>query len=426
MEALMQYIWQYRLWPLADMVTVDGERVEVISVGTLNKEAGPDFFNATIKIGNITWSGNVEIHVRASDWHRHHHDQDRAYDSVILHVVDVSDKRIYTYDGRLLPQMVMKCDPNFSLKYQQMVGDISRDLACARELPTLPQIHLTSWFTALAYERIQTKAERIHQILKATNGDWAEAIYITMARALGFHTNSLPLELLARSTPIKAMMKHSDDPTCIEAMLFGQAGLLPEADCGDQYVETLKSTYAYLVQKYGLRRNTGIVWKMSTRPQNSPCRRVATLAAMVCRGLFFSSTLIDGKSEEELRQLLNFDIMGYWSQFHSFGHPSTPTKRALSYASVTILLINVVAPLMFAFGEQTGNEALQEKAVGLLESLAAEKNSVIDAFTRTGITPPANAFFSQALIQLKREYCEPRKCLFCRIGHKLLSQKVKR
>lgn len=423
----MQYVWQYRLWPLADMVTVDGERVDVVDVGMLNKDSGPDFFNAKIKIGNVMWSGNVEIHVRASDWKRHGHDQDAAYDSVVLHVVQVSDARIHSRDGRLIPQLVMACAPDFAIKYREMVNDVTRELPCAREVLSLPDILLTSWFTSLGYERIQSKAERIHALLKAGNGDWAEAVYITLARALGFGTNAEPFELLARSTPLKVLMKHSDELSYIEAILFGQAGLIPEQAGNDFYVENLRSTYAFLAQKYGLKPNPGIAWKTGRmRPQNSPYRRIAILAEIVYQGLYFSSKFIDANSEKELRALFNFNLMGYWARRYTFGAPNAASPHALSHASVTILIVNTVAPIIFAFGEQTANEKLQEKAVALLESLAPERNSVVDVFTRAGIKAPDSAFFSQAFIQLKREYCEPRKCLFCRIGHKLLSQKVKR
>lgn len=426
MEELMQYVWRFRLWPPSVMVTVDGQRIDVIDPGELNRGSGPDFFNAKISIGGQMWIGNVEIHVRASDWMRHGHHSDRAYDSVVLHVVEVDDCPVYRTDGQLIPQMVMRCAADFSQRYAQMVDNPSLELACAAELPKVPQINISDWICALGYERLQTKADRALGLVRA--GGWTEAIYITLARALGFGNNAEPMELLARTTPLKALLRHSDEVTAVEAMLFGQAGLLAGHEASeDGYVQRLCADYAFYSAKYGLRPSTGVCWKMARmRPQNFPHRRIAALARFVAGGFRFGSGVFSVTNEDEARALFDMRLDGYWARHFSLNDNGTgATPRAFSHASVSVLIINVVAPLLYAFGQENGDSRRQEAASELLQRLKPEQNSIIDIFARAGLNAE-NAFTSQALIQLRREYCVPRKCLFCRIGHRLLSHKAVR
>lgn len=427
MEELMQYVWRFRLWPPSVMVTVDGMRVDVIDPGELNRGSGPDFFNAKICIGGQMWIGNVEIHVRASDWMRHGHGSDRAYDNVVLHVVEVDDCPVYRTDGQLIPQMVMRCAADFSQRYARMVDNPALELACASELPGVPQINVQDWICALGYERLQAKADRILELARSGAG-WTEAIYITLARALGFGNNSQPMELLARSTPLKALLRHSDDAQAVEAMLFGQAGLLAaQEECEDAYVRRLCADYAFYSAKYGLHPSAGICWKTARmRPQNFPHRRIAALARLVGGGFRFGSAVLSATAEEEARGLFDLRLDGYWARHYSLGDSGIGSSpRAFSYASASVLIINVVAPLLYAFGQETGDTCRQEAAADLLHRLKPEQNSIVEIFARAGLAADS-AFASQALIQLRREYCVPRKCLFCRIGHRLLSHKAVR
>lgn len=427
MEELMQYVWQFRLWPTHDMSTTDGRRIVVVDPGLLNRDAGPDFFNAKVKIGDTMWSGNVEIHVRASDWYRHHHDDDRAYDSVVLHIVDVSDMEITRSDGMKIPQMVMKCSPDFSTKYREMVQNRFRELPCGNEIGTLPSLYINDWLSALAFERLYAKADRVAGILKTTGDNWMDVIYHTLARALGFSINSQPFELLARTTPLKHMLHHTDSLFSIEAILFGQSGLLDGISVDDDYLERLAGEYKFLATKYSLKKSGNMSWKMGRmRPQNFPHRRIAALAQMISHGFVFSNRILEIGSEEEARKLFDVSLTGYWSTHYSFSDGGNANSRkAFSYASVTVLLINIVVPVVFAYALSTGDQRRQEFAVDLLHSLKPESNFIIEMFGRAGINAK-DAFTTQALIQLKRDYCEPRKCLYCRIGHKLLSAKVKR
>lgn len=435
MELLMQYIWQHRLWLPADMTTVDGCRVEVIDPGLLNTGPGPDFFNAKIRIGARIWAGNIEMHVRASDWHRHGHDHDRAYDTVILHVVASDDCRIHRPGGEEIPQLVMPCAADFSTIYNEMVNDPVSQLPCARHIASLPGIYITDWLTALAFERLYQKSDRVARHVRDSAGDWGEAIYIVLARALGFGTNSDMFERLARQTPLRKLLRHRGDIHAIEAALFGQAGLLEnisaDTDC-PEYIHRLKQDYTFMTAKYGLQPPASVSWRMGRmRPQNFPHRRIAALAQMVADGFTIGYDLLHAETEADVRALFDIPLRHYWKTHYSFSPPGAgdtrpqwrPGEKALSKTSINTLIINVAAPVMHAYGTITGHSALCEHAVELLQSIAPENNSIIRLFESAGIGCP-DAFTSQALIQLRRNYCEPRKCLYCRIGHRYLATRA--
>lgn len=433
MELLMQYIWQHRLWLPADMTTVDGCRVEVIDPGLLNTGPGPDFFNAKIRIGSRIWAGNVEMHVRASDWHRHGHDRDRAYDTVILHVVARDDCRILRPGGEEIPQLVMPCASDFSTIYNEMVNDPVSQLPCARHIASLPRIYITDWLTALAFERLYQKSDRVARYVGDSAGDWGEAIYIVLARALGFGTNSDTFERVARQTPLRKLLRHRGDTNAIEGALFGQAGLLdniPDDSDRADYTQRLKQDYAFMSAKYGFQHPVSVSWRMGRmRPQNFPHRRIAALAQMVSDGFTIGYDLLHAETEADVRALFDVRLHQYWKSHYNFNrtHDSDtqwhPGEKALSKTSVNTLIINVAAPVMHAYGTITGHSALCERAVELLQSIAPENNSIIRLFESAGIDCP-DAFTSQALIQLRRNYCEPRKCLYCRIGHRYLATRA--
>ena len=244
MEELMQYVWLHRLWLAGELKTHSGEPVAIIDVGQLNRDAGPDFFNAKVRIGEQMWCGNVELHVRASDWLRHGHDKDKAYDSVILHVVEHDDCPIYTTDGRLIPQITLKCARNFAERYAAFVNNPANTLACASEIATLSPVMVRDWLDSLAFERLYAKVEAINDRLVRSTGDWEQTAFITLARALGAGVNGDAFERVAQSLPLRLLHKHSDSLLAIEAMLFGQAGLL-ECEPTDGYVAQLQNDHFF-------------------------------------------------------------------------------------------------------------------------------------------------------------------------------------
>lgn len=422
MERLMQYVWRHRLWMQPDMRTVDGLRVQVLDPGQLNTDAGPDFFNAKIIIDGQTWVGDVEIHVKASDWHRHGHNNDPAYKSVILHVVDRDDTLIRLPDGRTLPQLCMPCTPEFSEKYNYMVGRSDIDLPCAPHLPEIPALYITDWIETLAYERLYNKASHIIELVDRLGGDWESACYITVARSLGFSVNSEPFERLALSLPLRFIGKHSDSLFTIEALLFGQSGLIPQNPPADSYPANLMREYQFMAHKFGLTPPQSLQWKMSRmRPANFPHRRIATLAAMLHGGFQLVSRILNLTDLSHANQLLNPKLSGYWENHYTFTAPSPRTTAALSQNSINSLIINTIIPLMFACAQTHGNEPLADRALSFLQALPPEQNHISTLFKNAGI-PMRDAFHTQAAIQLRRAYCQQHKCIYCRIGHRTLSR----
>lgn len=418
----MQYVWKHRLWRSEDMVTNTGKKVRVVDPGLLNTDAGPDFFNAKIEIDGHMWVGNVEMHYRATDWKRHHHDSDKAYDSVILHVVAKDDAPVRRTNGELIPQLVLEVSPQFNADYASLVG-ATIEVPCAAKIKQVPHLTIVEWVEGLAFERLHGKVERIHQLLDSFNGSWEDVCYVTLARNFGFGINNDAFERLARRTPLRLLGKHSDSVLQIEALLFGQAGMLDAQKPGmDSYYNQLCTEYAFLSNKFQLTPMEKESWKLfRIRPQNFPYRRIAMLAQFIEGGFRMMNRILEAEGEKEMRALFEVELSGYWTKHYTFGKPNERATATLSRSSIDIILINTVAPLLYAYGELTGNYEMTDKAIKLLEDLRAESNSIVSHFVAYGIDCP-DALTSQALVQLKREYCDARKCIYCKIGHHLLSK----
>lgn len=418
----MQYVWKHRLWRSEDMVTNTGKKVRVVDPGLLNTDAGPDFFNAKIEIDGHMWVGNVEMHYRATDWKRHRHDSDKAYDSVILHVVAKDDAPVRRTNGELIPQLVLEVSPQFNADYASLVG-ATIEVPCATKIKQVPHLTIVEWVEGLAFERLHGKVERIHQLLDSFNGSWEDVCYVTLARNFGFGINNDAFERLARRTPLRLLGKHSDSVLQIEALLFGQAGMLDAQKPGmDSYYNQLCTEYAFLSNKFQLTPMEKESWKLfRIRPQNFPYRRIAMLAQFIDGGFRMMNRILEAEGEKEMRALFEVELSGYWTKHYTFGKPNERATATLSRSSIDIILINTVAPLLYAYGELTGNYEMTDKAIKLLEDLRAESNSIVSHFVAYGIDCP-DALTSQALVQLKREYCDARKCIYCKIGHHLLSK----
>ena len=418
----MQYVWKHRLRRSEDMVTNTGKKVRVVDPGLLNTDAGPDFFNAKIEIDGHMWVGNVEMHYRATDWKRHRHDSDKAYDSVILHVVAKDDAPVRRTNGELIPQLVLEVSPQFNADYASLVG-ATIEVPCATKIKQVPHLTIVEWVEGLAFERLHGKVERIHQLLDSFNGSWEDVCYVTLARNFGFGINNDAFERLARRTPLRLLGKHSDSVLQIEALLFGQAGMLDAQKPGmDSYYNQLCTEYAFLSNKFQLTPMEKESWKLfRIRPQNFPYRRIAMLAQFIEGGFRMMNRILEAEGEKEMRALFEVELSGYWTKHYTFGKPNERATATLSRSSIDIILINTVAPLLYAYGELTGNYEMTDKAIKLLEDLRAENNSIVSHFVAYGIDCP-DALTSQALVQLKREYCDARKCIYCKIGHHLLSK----
>lgn len=412
MEKLYQYLWKNRMLGRDEFTLVDGRRVHVLDFGRLNTDSGPDFFNAKIKelsrpagagaAGNesTVWAGNVELHVNASDWFRHGHHTDPAYDGVILHVVACDDARVCRRSGAVIPQLIITLPDGFMTLYSAMTVP-EADIRCRPHLDSISRLYRDDWLESLAVERIQAKSERIIRILETTGNDWEQAAFVTLARALGFGLNSEPFEMLARSLPLRVIHKHSDDLQAIEALLFGQAGMLdPYLYPDDPAYQRLCREYGFLNVKYGL-TPVSTIWKGSRmRPQNSPQRRIKYLAKMCLGGFSLLRRIIDNSGDlESMRRLF--------------------TTADMTPASSDLLIINCAAPLLLAYSRMRGDERLEDAAIAMLAALPAERNAITKSWESVGIRAD-NAWRSQALIQLRKEYCDAGKCLYCRFGYRHL------
>ncbi len=421
MEKLMQYIWQHQLIDTQHLVTIDGKRVQVIDAGRLNRDAGPDFFNAKIRIDGCMWVGNIEIHYRASDWRRHNHHNDKAYDSVILHIVEVDDMAVTRTNGEVIPQLVLRAAPTLRGDYQKLVENAPL-LSCGERIPSIDPFIITDWLNSLALERLQSKSERIESWLDLYKGNWEEVCYVTLSRNMGFGINSDAFERLARSLPLSFMQKHADSLFQIEAFLLGQAGLLAEQRNDDNYYTRLQGEYAFLQNKFGLTPLPEEAWKFfRLRPQNFPHRRLAMLAHYIYGGFSLFARLCQATTIEEMRTLFQVQLSGYWDTHYTFDATSPASTSVLGIPAIDIILINTVAPLIYTYGVYTGETTYIDRAQWVWESLRPEQNNIVRRFAAIGIDTHS-ALESQAVIQLYNEYCQNKKCLYCRIGHKLLAQ----
>lgn len=421
---MYHYLWMHSMLG-PGLQTVDGRPVEVEYPGRHNSDSGPDFTGARLRIGGDVWVGNVEVHVKASDWFRHHHDNDPAYNNVILHVVGDNDRQIPDGRGGEIAQLHVHVPDSFSRMYMRLADKIGA-VKCEDCLGDLSSLTVVDWLATLATERMQVKASRVHDLVKLLDGDWEWACFVTLARALGFGLNSEPFEMLARKIPLRILLKHSDDTMQLEALLFGQAGMLDTSvHIFDEYYQMLCREYIFLAHKYDLRPMHRDIWKFSkTRPQNFPSRRIAMLARAVTGGFRLLSELVDAQCDiETSRALMNWKLGGYWEEHFDFDMPGTRLPSELSAANIDLLLINFVAPMLYAYGASRGDADLAGRGVAVWEELRPENNVYIRQWRNAGIKC-LNASDSQALIQLRREYCDRGRCLACRFGHTLLRSEV--
>ncbi|MEL7588371.1 MAG: DUF2851 family protein [Prolixibacteraceae bacterium] len=419
-ESFLQFVWKHRLFDSRRLRTSDGQRVKVLSTGTINQNAGPDFFNARIQIGETVWAGNVEIHQRASDWNRHQHNEDAAYDNVILHVVKQDDQMVLNSKGQCVPGMVLPYAGYLESNYGQLM-EADGWIACQTSLHKIELITLQIWFHGLMVERLQHKTAEIMQRLEQNNNDWNETFYQFLARNFGFKVNALPFELLARSLPLHIAEKHRDNLFQLEALYFGTAGLLNEELIGDDYFLLLKQEFSFLYNKYSLNPVPAHLWKfLRLRPINFPTVRIAQFARLISQSSVLFSRLLEVRDLATIKDLFQISASAYWDSHYRFNKPSPESPKHLGAASFYNMVINTVVPFLFIYGEYWNRQELKDQALDYLEKVPPEDNSVISHWKKLGV-PVRSAFDSQALIQLKNNYCNPRKCLNCPIGTRLVS-----
>ena len=417
-EALLHYIWKHNLFTHKEYIADSGEKIMIIHPGQYNADGGADFSNARIKINETTWAGNVEIHIKASDWHNHHHQENPAYDNTILHVVDQADGKCITSSGRLVPTITLQYDHSIRSKYHQLMlsGD---NIRCQESLSKLDLSLIPFWLSALAVERLREKTLSIRELLDQQGNSWEEAFYIHLAGGFGLKTNSLPFEMLAKSIPLKIVAKHADDLFQLEALFFGQAGFLDD-EAEDDYTTRLKKEYIYLKKIYGLKSLEKHLWKfLRLRPFNFPTLRIAEFCSLIVRSRGLFSLLIECQNIRELHNFLNGEVSEYWKEHYTFGKRSVKKEKTIGRDARNLLIINCIIPFTFVYGDHKNNDDLKEKAIRFLEALAAEKNHISQQWQQLGVSA-RHAADSQALIQLTRNYCTPGRCLDCQIGNLIL------
>lgn len=399
-EIVLHYIWEHCLWAGFEQQTTDGRKVEILSVGEHNRDAGPDYSHARVKIDSHEWVGNIEIHVCSSDWLRHHHHVDKAYDNVILHVVRTADKPIYNARGELVPQCELQYSSDKDYlsalfdSAQKMDSAMSR-IGCAEQLVRDPELISKGWRKSLLRKRLECKRTSIERLLEITKGSWEHALYISLARNFGFHTNSLPFEQLAINTPLSYLQKHRNNLFQLTALLMGQAGLIDEP--------TMQKEYDFLRTKFDLTPLDSSIWKHARmRPQNSPELRIRQFAQLLYLSESLLSKILDTDDLKELEGLFTVDKMGK--------------------SSIDILLINTVLPYKYAYALYKNNVVKAESVMVLMEHIPAENNTIIRQWKVLG-QQINNAADTQALLHLYQNYCQYHECINCEVGYQIFQDR---
>lgn len=379
MERLLHYVWKYKLYTATPLITTEGRPVQVIDPGMQNTDAGPDFFNAKIKIDGTLWVGSVEIHDKSSDWLLHHHDTDKAYDCVILHITGFNDFQPVRTNGNPIPQMLLTVPENILRSIDWLLYREAA-LPCLDHITGIAPLHIACWMEALLSERLERKTHDIFLLLDAYQTDWNEVFYITLTRNFGFGVNNDAFERLAKSLPLRCIQKQRSSHSQIEAMLFGQAGMLEEEN-DDHYYRLLQREYDFLRHKFGLSPMEDFVFKnLRTRPVNFPYLKVAQLAALWVQYDTLFSAILEARSTGEIKKYFRIPPSGYWETHYHFRYASPRKEKTIGENALNILLINTVVPMLFAYGLHNKRPEYCERATRLLESIPPEKNTIVTTF----------------------------------------------
>ncbi len=421
-EDFLHYLWKMKKIDFSNLTTSSGDEVTVIDSGKYNTDAGPDFFNARIKINDTLWAGNIEIHVFSSDWLKHKHHLDAAYNNVILHVVYEEDIKLKSNTGTDLPTIELK-NRIFKndIKNYKLLRFNQNWIPCEQLVNSVSGIAKISSLEKALTDRLMNKTQRLRGILTEKNEDWEEAFYIFLARYFGMKTNSDAFEMLAKKLPYKVILKEKDDFNKIEALLYGTAGMLNEL-FSDQYPLFLKNEYQHLKNKYGLQAMPVSMWKFSKlRPSNFPTIRISQFAGILLTQSHLFRNVFECDDLECIKKIFSTEASSYWTQHYIFDEKSITRKKVLGKNSIEILIINTVIPALFYYGHLNNEMAYKEKAVEYLLQLPAENNSIIKKWKKLGFEVNS-AYDSQALLELKQNYCDKSKCLDCPVGNELMNK----
>jgi len=424
-EELLHFVWKFGLFQNYSIKGIESDGFQIINAGKINNDAGPDFFGAKIKCGEMIWIGNIEIHIKSSDWYRHGHQYDKAYNNVILQVVIENDKEIKTESGRHVPIMELVVDKAIEMKYEEFKQN-KKWVSCQDDIKLADNFKIKMWLGNVLVERLNEKAIYISKILEINKNNWEETFYQILARNFGFQVNAEPFEWLAKSLPLKYLAKHQSSLVQVEALLFGQAGFLFDDKNKDPYFLTLKKEYEFLKSKFDLIPLEKHLWKfMRLRPPNFPTIRISQFAVLVHKSKSLFSKIINAENLNEIKQFFETEGSEYWQTHFTFEKISDKKKKAIGIESINTILINTIIPVLFVYGQLTNNELIKERAINYLEELKPETNHIVRAWKKIGIHA-ATAFESQALLHQKKHYCQNTKCLDCLIGIEIIKNQIKR
>lgn len=418
-EDLLQFIWKFQYFNGSELQCTSGETLQVIHPGTHNSNQGPDFKEAKIKINDILWSGNVELHINSSHWNLHHHTDDKNFNNIILHVVWNHDTEIYDVNGNQLFTIELKPRVSKLLldKYAKLKESV-RFIPCENLSSELSSLALNSWKQRLVAERLIARSENIFSIMEQTNYHWEETFWWLIAANFGLTLNSGLFKKIAQSLPLNVLAKHKKNIIQVEALLFGQAGLLNK-DVTDKYPQMLQKEYLFYQKKYKLTPVKEELYYLRMRPANFPTIRLAQLAMLICSSEHLLSKIKEAESLSEIKKMFDVAANDYWHYHYIFDEASEYKIKKLGSQMVNNIIINTIVPVIFSYGVYHNEELYKEKAIRWLEETPSEKNTITNGFQRFHY-PNKNAFDSQAYIQLKNEYCNHSLCLQCAIGNSIL------
>lgn len=419
-EDLLHYVWRFQRFDLHNLQTTEGESIQVQQTGEHNHNAGPDFLNARIKIGSTIWAGNVEMHLNSSDWIKHQHQTDKAYENVILHVVLEEDEIIHRQNGSRIPCLLLKkrIPTKLSKIYQKLLHN-EFWIPCQHHFYEVGDMTKVLWLDRLLVERLESKIIVIENLLKENTNNWETTFYQVLARNFGVKVNAEPFERLAKSLPLPILGKHKSNLFQIEALLFGQSGLLQD-DFEDDYPKRLQKEFNFLQKKYQLTPLQKSNWRfLRMRPANFPTIRIAQFAQLVFQSVHLFSKVLAVKNVKEIENMFELKLSNYWQTHYVFDKLSVKRNKSLGKNAIHLFVINTIAPFLFLYGRSRDNDDYKDIAFRLLEELKPENNSIITKWKELGMEPDS-AYQTQALLQLKNVYCDRKRCLECGIGNSIL------
>lgn len=420
-EDFLHYVWQYKKFDFSNLTTVSGDALTILNSGQYLKQSGPDFFNAQVIIGHQKWAGNVEIHLKSSDWYLHQHENDHHYDNVILHVVWEHDTPIFRKDNSEIPTLALKMYVTKGVLNDYLSLATPKSwIYCENQIGKVDQFIFKSWQERLFFERLEAKAIPIEALLQETDNDWEAVLFYRLAKNFGLNTNGEIFLKMAKSIPFSIIRKEGFAVENLEALLFSKVDLLP-VEAEDFYTKDLQNRSTYMTQKYRFKKVfIEPVQFFKHRPDNFPTIRLAQLAMLYHKQQNLFSKIISTHSLADFYKLFNVGVSSYWENHYQFEKESPKKKKQFSKGFIDLLVINTIVPFQFAYTKSQGKE-ISESLLELMETIAPEKNIIIEKFANFGVKSK-NAFETQSLLQLKNNYCNHGKCLQCAIGIQLLKQ----